>query len=85
VEGPLDKSVPVVIIDDSVSSGNSIAEAIRAIEAEGAEVEGAIALVQFPHRGGLDWANRPVTELRRSSTSGPILACPGRSRSPRRV
>ena len=57
VEGPLDISAPVVIIDDSVSSGNSIAEAIRAIEAEGAEVEGAIALVQFPHRGGLDWAN----------------------------
>ena len=33
VEGPLDISAPVVIIDDSVSSGNSIAEAIRAIEA----------------------------------------------------
>jgi orotate phosphoribosyltransferase/AMMECR1 domain-containing protein len=57
VEGPFDKSAPVVIIDDSVSSGNSIAEAIRAVENEGGEVEGAIALVQFPYRGGLDWAN----------------------------
>ncbi|MBV8176512.1 MAG: hypothetical protein JO151_18380 [Verrucomicrobia bacterium] len=46
-----------MIIDDSVSSGNSIAEAIKAIENEGGEVEGAIALVQFPHRGGIDWAN----------------------------
>jgi len=58
VEGPFDRSEPVVIIDDSISSGNSLAKAIRAIEAEGGEVEGAIALVQFPYRGGLDWANR---------------------------
>src|SRR5271168_1183484 len=57
VEGPLDKSAPVIIIDDSISSGTSLAKAIRAIEDEGADVEGAIALVQFPHRGGLDWAN----------------------------
>jgi len=57
VEGPFDKTMPVVIIDDSISSGTSLGKAIRAIEDEGAEVEGAIALVQFPHRGGLDWAN----------------------------
>jgi orotate phosphoribosyltransferase/AMMECR1 domain-containing protein len=57
VEGPLDRSAPVIIIDDSISSGTSLVKAIRAIEDEGAEVEGAIALVQFPHRGGLDWAN----------------------------
>ena len=57
VEGPLDKGAPVIIIDDSISSGTSLAKAIRAIEDEGAEVEGAIALVQFPYRGGLDWAN----------------------------
>ncbi|WP_266168545.1 hypothetical protein [Dyella subtropica] len=57
VEGPFDKSKPVVIIDDSISSGTSLCKAIRAIEDEGGEVEGAIALAQFPHRGGLDWAN----------------------------
>ncbi len=57
VEGPFDKTIPVVIIDNSISSGTSLGKAIRAIEDEGAEVEGAIALVQFPHRGGLDWAN----------------------------
>jgi orotate phosphoribosyltransferase/AMMECR1 domain-containing protein len=57
VEGPFDKNAPVVIIDDSISSGTSLGKAIRAIEDEGAEVEGAIALVQFPHHGGLDWAN----------------------------
>jgi orotate phosphoribosyltransferase/AMMECR1 domain-containing protein len=58
VEGPFDRSAPVVIVDDSISSGNSLAKAIRAIEAEGGEVEGAIALVQFPYRGGLNWANK---------------------------
>jgi orotate phosphoribosyltransferase/AMMECR1 domain-containing protein len=57
VEGLFDKTKPVVIIDDSISSGTSLCKAIRAIEDEGAEVEGAIALVQFPHRGGLDGAN----------------------------
>lgn len=57
VEGPLDKNAPVIIIDNSISSGTSLGKAIRAIEDEGAEVEGAIALVQFPHHGGLDWAN----------------------------
>ena len=57
VEGPFDPRAPVVIIDDSISSGTSLRKAIDAIEDEGGEVEGAIALVQFPHRGGLDWAN----------------------------
>jgi orotate phosphoribosyltransferase/AMMECR1 domain-containing protein len=57
VEGTFDKTKPVVIIDDSISSGTSLGKAIRAIEDEGAEVEGTIALVQFPHRGGLDRAN----------------------------
>ncbi|AIY41643.1 Orotate phosphoribosyltransferase [Collimonas arenae] len=57
IEGPFDKHAPVVIIDDSISSGTSLGKAIRAIEDEGAEVEGAIVLAQFPHRGGFDWAN----------------------------
>jgi orotate phosphoribosyltransferase/AMMECR1 domain-containing protein len=57
VEGRLDRSRPVVVIDDSLSSGTSLHHAIRALEEEGVEVEGAIALVNFPGRGGLEWAN----------------------------
>lgn len=56
VEGPLDRSRPVVVIDDSLSSGTALHGAISALEAEGCTVEGAIVLVNFPNRGGRDWA-----------------------------
>jgi AMMECR1 domain-containing protein/orotate phosphoribosyltransferase len=57
VEGPVDKSRPVIVIDDSLSSGTSLHKAITALEEDGFEVEGAVALVHFPNRGGLEWAN----------------------------
>ncbi len=57
IEGPFDKNRPVVVIDDSLSSGTSLKKAIVAVEEEGGEVEGALALVHFPFRGGLEWAN----------------------------
>ncbi|CAB3749173.1 hypothetical protein [Paraburkholderia humisilvae] len=86
VEGPFDKSAPVVIIDDSISSGTSLRKAIQAIEDEGAEVEGAVALVRFPYRGGLDWANAAGyrtetlfdiwTDLRMVETLAPPLCRP---------
>ncbi len=57
IEGPADRRQPVVIIDDSLSSGTSLRRAIQALEAEGFEVEGALALVNFPFRGGMEWAS----------------------------
>jgi orotate phosphoribosyltransferase len=57
IDGPADKSQPVVVIDDSLSSGTSLRQAIAALEEDGFEVEGAIALVNFPYRGGLEWAS----------------------------
>lgn len=57
VEGVFDRTRPVIIIDDSLSSGTSLHAAIRAIEEEGGTVEGAVALTHFPGRGGLEWAN----------------------------
>ena len=56
IEGTLDLRRPVVVIDDSLSSGTALHDAIAALESEGAEVEGAVALVGFPGRGGLEWA-----------------------------
>lgn len=56
IDGPADKSRPVVVIDDSLSSGTSLRQAIVALEEDGFEVEGAIALANFPFRGGLEWA-----------------------------
>ena len=56
IEGPADKRRPVVVIDDSLSSGTSLRKAITALEQEGFEVEGAVVLVNFPFRGGLEWA-----------------------------
>ena len=57
IEGVFDRTQPVVIIDDSLSSGTSLHGAIRAIEHEGGTVEGAVALTHFPGRGGLEWAS----------------------------
>jgi orotate phosphoribosyltransferase/AMMECR1 domain-containing protein len=57
IEGPGDPRRPVVVIDDSISSGTSLHEAVQALEREGYQVEGSIALVSFPGRGGLAWAN----------------------------
>ncbi len=56
VEGLLDRGRPVIVIDDSLSSGTALRDAIAALEGAGATVEGAIALVGFPGRGGLEWA-----------------------------
>ena len=56
IEGPADTRRPVVVIDDSLSSGTSLRKAIQALEEDGFEVEGALVLVNFPHRGGLEWA-----------------------------
>jgi orotate phosphoribosyltransferase len=56
VDGPLDRSRSVAIVDDSIVSGMSLEAAIRALEADGFEVEGVVALVRFPHRGGIAWA-----------------------------
>lgn len=52
IEGPADRSRPVVLVDDSLSSGRSALAGIRVLEAEGLEVEGVVCLVRFPHRGG---------------------------------
>lgn len=57
IDGVLDRSQPVVVIDDSLSSGTSLHKAITALEAEGLEVEGTVALVHFPYRGAKEWAN----------------------------
>ena len=56
VDGPLDRSRSVAIVDDSIVSGMSLEAAIRALEGDGFEVEGVVALVRFPHRGGIAWA-----------------------------
>jgi AMMECR1 domain-containing protein/orotate phosphoribosyltransferase len=51
VEGPADPSRPVVLVDDSIVSGTSLARGIEALESEGLEVEGAIGLVSFAAGG----------------------------------
>jgi orotate phosphoribosyltransferase/AMMECR1 domain-containing protein len=56
VEGPLDPSRSIVVVDDSLSSGTALRSAIAALEAEGCVVEGAVVLVNFPGRGGLEGA-----------------------------
>lgn len=51
VEGPFDPSRPVVLVDDTLASGESLLTAIAALEEEGLEVEGAVCLVRYGSQG----------------------------------
>ena len=52
IEGFIDKDEPVILIDDSVSSGLSMDEATERLEEAGFRVEGGICLVRFGWDGG---------------------------------
>jgi orotate phosphoribosyltransferase/AMMECR1 domain-containing protein len=56
IEGMLDRGRPVIVVDDSISSGKSIRSGILALEDEGFDVEGVVGLVHFPWRGGVERA-----------------------------
>ena len=52
IEGVVDPAEPVILIDDSVSSGMSMEEATKRLEEEGLRVEGGVCLVRFGWYGG---------------------------------
>jgi len=52
IEGVIDPSEPVILIDDSVSSGTCMTEATERLEAAGLRVEGGICLVRFGWQNG---------------------------------
>jgi AMMECR1 domain-containing protein/orotate phosphoribosyltransferase len=52
IEGEIDPSEPVVLVDDSVSSGMSLDEATARLEEAGLRVEGGVCLVRFGWYGG---------------------------------
>jgi AMMECR1 domain-containing protein/orotate phosphoribosyltransferase len=52
IEGVIDPSEPVILIDDSVSSGTCMTEATERLEAAGLRVEGGISLVRFGWHNG---------------------------------
>lgn len=52
IEGAIDPNEPVVLIDDSISSGLSMEEATERLEQAGLRVEGGIGLVRFGWYGG---------------------------------
>lgn len=55
IDGPVDPGRPVVLVDDSVSSGNTLRRAVHLLEAEGLRVEGAVCLVEFSGYGAREW------------------------------
>lgn len=52
IEGRINRDEPVIIIDDSVSSGISMQKCRETLEADGFRVEGGICLVRFGWYGG---------------------------------
>lgn len=52
IEGFIDRDEPVILLDDSVSSGLSMDEATERLEQAGLRVEGGICLVRFGWYGG---------------------------------
>jgi len=51
IEGRIDPQEPVVIVDDSISSGLSVRAAVKALREHGLHVEGAVCLVSFGYEG----------------------------------
>lgn len=52
VEGPLDRSQPVALVDDILNSGRSAARAVALLRADGFRVEGVLTLFNFTWSGG---------------------------------
>jgi orotate phosphoribosyltransferase/AMMECR1 domain-containing protein len=52
IEGQIDLNDPVILIDDSISSGMSMQEGCKILEEAGLRVEGGVALVRFGWYGG---------------------------------
>ena len=52
IEGVIDPTEPVILIDDSVSSGTCMTEATERLEQAGLRVEGGICLVRFGWQNG---------------------------------
>ncbi|HKY28023.1 MAG TPA: hypothetical protein VJM12_08765, partial [Pyrinomonadaceae bacterium] len=52
IEGEINLRAPVIVIDDSISSGTCMGEAIDRLQSAGLRVEGGICLVRFGWHGG---------------------------------
>lgn len=52
IEGRIDPREPVVLIDDSISSGTSMEEGCERLEEAGLRVEGGVCMVRFGWHGG---------------------------------
>ena len=52
VEGPLDRSAPVALMDDILNSGRSAARAVALLRSDGFRVEGVMTLFNFTWSGG---------------------------------
>ncbi|HMB92945.1 MAG TPA: hypothetical protein VKP65_18995 [Rhodothermales bacterium] len=52
IEGPLDPSEPIVLLDDILNSGRSAAKAISLLRSDGFTVAGLITLFNFTWSGG---------------------------------
>jgi orotate phosphoribosyltransferase/AMMECR1 domain-containing protein len=47
VEGPIDRAQPVLLVDDTLATGESVFRAVEALAEEGLDVEGVVCLVRY--------------------------------------
>lgn len=52
VEGPLDRSMPVVLVDDILNSGRSALNGVKLLRSDGFAVRGVLTLFNFTWSGG---------------------------------
>ena len=72
IEGSIDPSEPVILLDDSVSSGLSMDEATERLEAAGLRVEGGIVLCASAGTAATRRCRSAATTWKPSTTSGTI-------------
>jgi orotate phosphoribosyltransferase len=76
VEGGLPSGAPVVVLEDTLTTGGSALRALEALEAHGARILGVLAVVDR-ESGGREAIEAAGYTLLRMYTAGELLAAPG--------
>ena len=78
IEGSVDRSMRVAVVDDTCTTGRSLLDAVDALEEEGCEVTGVLCVLDRNEGGSRLLVQRglPFHALLRASPHGGVEACP---------